>query len=325
MKPIAVVTGATGVVGSTLVRCLLERGYRVRALVRCASPAGNLPESVEVVRGDITDCRVLRAATENTTLIFHSAAKLHVNNPSSVSRAEYRRVNVEGTRRLVEAALATGVRRLVFFSTINVYGASEPREVLNEDSPLCPDSWYAETKAEGEQIVLAGLPAVVLRLAAVYGPCMKGNYLRLLNVLRRGGFAMIGDGRNRRTLVHVSDVCEAALVAAEQPAAAGRTYNVTDGSVHTFEQITDAMSAALGRRPRRVYLPVRPARLAAGLLEDVSRFLGKESTIGRRTVDKLVEDIAVSGTLIQRQLGYRPRYDLAAGWRATVSQLSSSK
>lgn len=319
------VTGATGAVGSTLVRHLLERGYRVRALVRCASPVRNLPGSVEIVHGDMTDCRTLRDATAGTDCIFHLAAKLHISNPSPALRSEYERVNVEGTRCLVETAQAGGVRCLIFFSTINVYGSSQPHQVLNEESPLCPDSWYAETKAQGEQIVLAGLPGVVLRLAAVYGSSMKGNYLRLLNVLQRGRFAMLGDGRNRRTLVHVSDVCKAALIAAEQPRAVGRIYNVTDGHVHTFEQIINAMSAALGQRPRRVHLPVRPVRLAAGLLEDGLRIFGKESSIGRRTVDKLVEDIAVSGTMIQRQLGYRPHYDLAAGWRETISQLSSSR
>ena len=317
IKPTALITGATGAIGSVLVGQLLEHGYEVRALVRSAQ--GRLPEAVKIFKGEITDCHALREAAAGTDVIFHLAAKLHINNPAPALKADYRRINVDGTRCLVEAAQAAGVRRLVFFSTINVYGPSRPRQVLNEDSPLRPDSWYAETKIEGEQIALAGVPAVVLRLAAVYGPGMKGNYVRLLNALRRRRFAMIGDGRNRRTLVHMNDACAAALAAARHRGAAGRIYNVTDGRIHTLREIIEAMSSALSRRPPRFHLPVWPVRLAAGLIEDGLNLVGKRSPVGRATVDKFIEDIAVAGTLIENELGYRPRYDLAAGWRETVS------
>lgn len=320
MKPTALVTGATGAIGSALIQHLFEHGYQVRALVRSTSLSGRLPESVETVWGDITNCHVLGAAVAATDVVFHLAAKLHTNDPPPSLQSEYHRVNVEGTRCLVEAAQAAGVKRLVFFSTINVYGPTRRGEVMNEDSPLHPDSWYAETKAQGEQIVLTGLPAVVLRLAAVYGPSMKGNYLRLLNAIRRERFAIIGDGCNRRTLVHVNDVCTAALTAAEHPAAVGQTYNVTDGHVHTLQEIIDAISAALEQSPPRCHLPARPARVLASVLEDGLRLLGKKPPIGRSTVDKFVEDIAVSGTKIQRELGYLPLYDLSVGWQETIGQ-----
>ena len=321
MDRIALVTGATGVIGPSLVGHLLARGYRVRALLRPGSATDALPEAVEIVKGDIADGAPMQGALEGVDCVFHLAAKLHINNPSSALRDEYRQANVEGTRRLAEAAKGAAVRRLVFFSTINVYGATRPGEVKDEASPLNPDSLYAETKVEGERIVLDSLPAVVLRLAAVYGPRMKGNYPRLLNAVKHGRLAMIGDGLNRRTLVHVEDVCAAALDVAVEDAAAGESYNVTDGEIHTLREIVCAMSEALGHAPTRLSLPARPVRFAAGLLEDSLRLVGKRSPVGRATVDKFVEDIAVSGEKLKREMNYRPQYDLSEGWRQTVEQM----
>ncbi|HEX8493349.1 MAG TPA: NAD-dependent epimerase/dehydratase family protein [Pyrinomonadaceae bacterium] len=322
MKRIALVTGAGGAIGATLVRRLLKRDYAVRALLREPASATPLPDGIEVVRCDINDCQLVRLAVVGADVIFHLAAKLHINNPSPRLKDEYFRVNVEGTRCLARAAHAAEVK-LIFFSTINVYGSSQPGQLFDEETPFSPDSLYAETKIEGEEIVRAESRAVILRLAAVYGPRMKGNYTRLVEAIRRGRLPLIGDGRNRRTLVHVEDACDAAIAAAEHDAAVGQIYNVTDGSVHSLREIIRAIAVALEKRPPRLHLPTRPARFAAGLLEDGLRVVGKESPITRATIDKLTEDIAVSGEKIQRELGFQPRYDLQAGWRQTVEQMTS--
>ncbi len=322
MKRIALVTGAGGAIGSTLVRRLRERGYIVRALVRDAAPPALMQDEIEITRADINDCKLVRQAVAGADVIFHLAAKLHVNNPAENLRGEYFRVNVEGTRALMQAARAENVKRLLFFSTINVYGNSQPGELMNEDSALHPDSLYAETKIEGERIALAGAPSVILRVAAVYGPRMKGNYPRLVEAIRRRRLALIGDCHNRRTLVHIEDVCDAAIAASEHDDAVGQVFNVTDGRVHTLREIIQAIAAALKKRPPALRLPARPVRLAAGLLEDGLRFVGKQSPINRATIDKLTEDIAVSGDKIQRELGFRPRYDLQAGWEETIRHMA---
>ena len=326
---LALVTGATGAVGPALVWRLHEEGYRVRILTRRPSPSIALPESIQVVVGDITDDQAVRRATADAAVVFHLAAKLHINDPSPSLRAEYERVNVEGTRRLVEAARAAGVCRLVFFSTVCVYGPGQPGHVLDETSPLCPQTLYAQTKRQAEEIVLAArqectaVPlGVVLRLAAVYGPRIKGNYARLVAALRKGWFIPLGTGDNRRTLVYDQDVATAALLVAEHPQAAGQVYNVTDGAVHTFNDILAAICRALGRRSPRYCLPVAPVRVMAGLLEDSVRLAGRRSPIGRATIDKLLEDVAISGYKIQ-DLGFCPRFDLVTGWQETVRQMST--
>lgn len=320
MNKTALVTGASGAIGFTLTEHLREQGFAVRALVRNPSTLGSL-RGVEIIQGEINDSATLRKAVAGVSKVFHLAAKLHINNPSPALHDEYRRVNVEGTRALVETAQEAQVERLIFFSTINVYGPNKAEELLTEETPLHPDSFYAQTKVEGEAIALKGLDATVLRLAAVYGPRMKGNYPRLLNALRRGRFLMIGDGSNRRTLVHVKDVCEAALLAAEHPSALGQIYNVTDGEVHSLKEIIDAMSKALGRKPPKFRLPDLSVRWAAQSVESCLKLFGKTSPVGRATVDKFLEDIAVSGEKIQKQLGFQPMFDLQRGWRETVRQL----
>ncbi len=320
------VTGATGAVGPRVVASLVEAGCGVRTLSLDPSPAGLWPEGVETQIGDITDTRAVQAAVQGIDAVIHLAALLHVVNPPPSLRAEYERINVGGTAAVAEAALQAGVGRLVLFSTIAVYGGSAGG-ILTEDSPTRPDSFYAETKLAAERIVLAarradgGPMGTVLRLGAVYGSRIKGNYRRLLVALARGRFIPVGPGSNRRTLVYDRDVGRAAALAAIHPDAAGSTFNVTDGQIHTMEAIIGTLCGALGRMPPRLALPVGPTRRFAGVLEDGARLFGFRSPIVRATVDKYAEDVAVDGTRFCARLGFVPRYDLAAGWRETVAEM----
>jgi UDP-glucose 4-epimerase len=324
-RPVTLVTGATGTIGPFLVQRLLDQGYEVRVLLRRQPSPDLLHRSVQIFLGDITDSRILNKAAAGADVILHLAAKLHINDPDSANRKEYHRVNVEGTKRLVEAAQSAHISRLVFFSTINVYGPSQPGVLLDENSDTDPNSWYAETKLLGEQIALAGVPTVSLRLAAVYGPRMKGNYLRLMHALRRGRFVMIGNGMNRRTLIHTYDVCSAALLAAEHPSAVGQIYNVTDGEVYTVQEILEAICRGLGKERPKLCLPVKLARFCTGVFEDVSKTFGLRSSISRAMIEKFMEQSAVSGEKIQRELGFRPEYDLWKGWQEIVRELTAGE
>jgi len=319
VPPCAFVTGATGVIGPCLVGVLAASGYRVRILSRRPVGPSLLPPGVESFRGDLGDEAALEAALGPATLVFHLAAKLHVAHPTPVELEEQRRTNVEGTRTLARVAARAGVRRLVYFSTINVYGASRAGALWDEDSPGRPESEYARTKLEAEQIVLSQAPSVVLRSAAVYGPRMQGNYVKLVTLLRRAPF-MIGDGSNRRTLVYVTDLCAAAKLAAESEASLGRVFNVTDGEVHPFKEIVRAISEAIGEDAPKVWIPERLARRVAGAADLGLSLLGKGSSRAFKTIDKILEDVAVSGLRIQRELGFRPSVDLARGWKLALQE-----
>jgi UDP-glucose 4-epimerase len=281
---------------------------------------------LEVLEGDIAEIKSVQSAVTGVEVVLHMAALLHIVNPPPGLRSEYERVNVGGTANVVNAALEAGVRRLVFFSTTAVYGCGNGR-IISEDTPPQPDTFYSQTKLQAEKIVLEaqridGQPlCTVLRLAAVYGPRVKGNYWRLLQALARGRFIPIGSGKNRRTLVYDRDVARAVLLAIRHPAAAGRVFNVTDGNFKTLKEIISVMCVALGRQMPLVALPVGPVRLAAGLIEDIAQLTGGRPPIQRATLDKYVEDVAIEGSRLQQELGFVPGYDLLTGWSETIKEL----
>lgn len=323
------VTGATGAVGPRLVEVLHKAGWQVRVLVRQRPSLGLLPDRVEHCLGDVADPVAVGAAVTGMDVVFHLAALLHIinsANPPPELRQAYERTNVDGTRNVVEAALAAGVQRVVFFSTIAVYGYNSGR-LVDETMLPCPDTFYGQTKQAAEELVLSaqrsdGRPlGVVLRPGAVYGARVKGNYRLLLGLLRRGWFLPIGNGRNRRTLIHDRDLAQAALLVATHPDAAGGVFNVTDGRIHEMRDIIAAMCAALGRQPPRFALPVRPIRMAAGIVENMARISGRSSPISRAAIDKFTEEAAVDGRLLHSRLGFKPQYDLEVGWRETVLEM----
>ena len=134
-------------------------------------------------------------------------------------------------------------------------------------------------------------------------------------------FIPVGNGRNRRTLVYDKDVGRAAALAVSHPAAVGRIFNVTDGKFHTLNEIIESICSALGRKPPRLSLPIGPVRWAVSILENAGRMIGYQSPIGRATIDKYTEDIAVDSSRIQTELGFKPQYDLQSGWRETVQEM----
>lgn len=321
-RPVALVTGGSGVVGPAVLRRLAAAGYRVRSLSRTPPPADMLPSDVEVVLGDLLDREVVEDAVRGAHVVLHLAAMLHRRRVDDEVLRAYRDINIEGTCRVRDAAVRAGVERFVLFSTINVYGPSEGDRILDEDSEPRPQTPYATSKLAAEEIVLeAGdeLPAVVLRLAAVYGPRMRGNYAQLARALAGGWFLPIGPGANRRTLVHVEDVATSAVLAAEHPAAVGRIFNVTDGAVHTFESVLEAMCRALNRRPPRRRIPESAARACVGIAGRIPG-LGRTARLAEDLLDKILEDVAVSGERIQSELGFRPRFDLWRGWEDVLGR-----
>lgn len=322
------ITGATGAVGPTLVRHLVEEGYQVRILIEPGSDIRLLPEGIISIIGDINDREVVAKAVSGADYVFHLAAKLHINNPDASLIKEYNHVNVDGTKTIIDASVAANVKRVIFFSTINVYGSGGVGQEFFENSLMDPQTLYTITKAKAEEIVLSARSVsdekplgVVLRLAAIYGPGMKGNYVSLLKGLKQGWFIPIGLCKNRRTLIYVDDAIRAAGLAASHPEAAGNIYNLTDGRVYSLMDIIHAMCGALGRRPPRVHLPIALVNFSVGLIEDVFRLLGQRSPIGRHTIGAMLEDRAVNGDKIQQELGFNPKIELEEGWRKVVNEI----
>ena len=323
------VTGATGAVGPRVVAALNDAGISVRTFSIHHSPPGAFPEGVEELIGDITDPVAVQSAVNGVDGIIHLAALLHIVDPSTELQGKFERINVGGTINVVEAALKAGVKRIVFFSTIAVYGTSDGA-VLDELSPTHPDTFYAQTKCAAERIVLDAKNAdmqpigTVLRFGAVYGSRIKGNYERLTHSLARNRFIPVGNGLNRRTLIYDKDVGRSAVAAVSHPNAAGKIFNVTDGVFHSLKDIIASICSALGRRSPQFSLPLGPVRGIINLIEKGSNTLGLKPPVTRVMLDKYTEDIAVDGTLIQRELGFIPEYNLKSGWEETILNMRRS-
>lgn len=326
LKPLILVTGATGAVGPVVVRAFHGAGYTVRTLSLDTPPAGSWPDGVEAVTGDVTDSSAVQAVMDGVDAVIHMAALLHIVSPSPEMYEKYQRINIDGTATVVEAATKAGVKRVVFFSTIAVYGPSKGH-VLDETSPTHPDTFYAQTKLAAEKIVLNAKAAdgrplgTVLRFGAIYGSRIKGNYERLTHALANHRFIPIGNGLNRRTLIYDKDVGRAVVQAAFHPDAAGRWFNVTDGKFHTLNTIIEVICSGLGRRPPRLSLPVEPTRTLIHFIESGISAIGLKSPVTAEMIDKYTEDIAVDGSLFQKEIGFVPQYDLKTGWKEAILEM----
>jgi UDP-glucose 4-epimerase len=320
------ITGATGALGPRVVQAFLDAGHHVRTFSLHEPEAHSLPDSVDARLGDVTDAQAVASALQGIETLVHLAALLHIVDPPPEIQERYQRVNVSGTGTLVEEALKAGVRRVVLFSTIAVYGAGSG-QILNEDSGPQPVTPYARSKLEAERIVLStkradGQPiGTVLRMGAIYGSRVKGNYRRLVRALARGWFLPLGSGENRRTLIYEKDAAQAAVLAASHSAAAGQVFNVSDGEFHTMNEIIATICEALGRKPPRISIPVGPVTMAAGLLEGAARAVGRKSPLIRATIEKYTEDIAVDSHKIRAELGFAPEYSLGEGWREAIREM----
>ena len=165
----------------------------------------------------------------------------------------------------------------------------------------------------------------VLRLAAVYGPEMKGNYIVLLKGLKQGWFLPVGPGNNQRSLIFIDDAVQGALLAALHPDAAGKLYNLTDGQTYSLNTIIQVMCHALDRNPPYFHLPEKPVRFCLGLIEKFFKLFESRIPFGRDTLDAMLEDRAVRGLKIQQELGFSPQVDLETGWKRVVSALEEKE
>ncbi len=320
------VTGATGVVGRALVPQLISRGFKVRIFSRSAEPVSPFfSNSVHWISGDITDVKAVLKAASGVKIIFHLAAKLSGRADGEKEARAYNDINVRGTRILMDAAQKNRVDRVVFFSSISVYGRQEKNQVADELSVLSPDSLYSRSKARAETHVLGrnnylGEPlGVVLRVASVYGPAQKRFYSKLIKMVDHGFFISVGRGKVRRTMIHDSDLARAALMAALHPKARGCVYNVTDGRIHRLTDCASAIGAALGKDYIQLSIPKKLVEAGLAVLgKRLENFPGLPWIAA--TLDKLVRDCAVSGNRICSELGFRPCFELNLGWKDAVKR-----
>ena len=266
------VTGANGFVGSALCARLRKDGAPVRGAVRSSNVRPGGTEGVTV--GDLASDTDWSEALKNVEQVVHLAARVHVmNDKSSDPLAEFRRVNVEGTAALARQAAAAGVRRFVFLSSVKVNGEfTEAGQPFTADDVPAPEDPYGVSKHEAEQLLRqiageTGMEVVIIRPPLVYGPGVKANFESMMRWLARGvPLPLAAVTRNRRSLVALDNLVDLIVTCLNHPAAANRTFLVSDGEDLSTAQLLKRMSAAMGKPARLFYVPPGLLKLGATLL-----------------------------------------------------------
>ncbi len=318
------VTGASGFTGSHLVRLLTEAGHQVRVLVRPSSRLDLLGGlSPELVQGDLSEDESIRRAVAGTERIFHLAA---VYREAKLPDRVYYDVNVEGTRRLAEAALSEGGVPLIYCSTCGVHGeVAEPP--ADEEAPYNPGDIYQETKVEAEKLLLSmhrerGLHVVVMRPVGIYGPGDR-RFLKLFRGIARRHFPMIGKGDVFYHLTHVEDVARGFMRAAEVPSAKGKTFIIAGERYTTVNELLQIIARTANVPPPRWRLPAGPMYAAAVVCEGIFRPLGLEPPLYRRRLDFFLKHRAFKIDKARTELGWQPEVDLEPGIRQTLDYYRS--
>jgi dihydroflavonol-4-reductase len=305
------VTGAAGHVGANLVRALLAQGRRVRALVRRRTQAIE-GLAVETVRGDLLDGDSLRAACSGTATVFHLAAVVSAGWEPSACMGE---VNVRGTANLIEACLASGVRRFLHFSSIQALAPRPGDEFVDHASALVERNDhrrgpYDVSKAEGERLVLAsvarGLDATILNPTAVVGPYdfQPSPMGEVLRALGRGTLpALVAGGHC--DFVDARDVAGAAL-AAEERGRSGQRYLIF-GTRLSLSELAERWAAATGKAAPRLAFPMAVVRLAAPFASAYARLRRRRPLLTAESLRILRTQPPVRCRRAEADLGYHPR------------------
>jgi nucleoside-diphosphate-sugar epimerase len=287
------VTGASGFIGRALCTELVERGVAVRGAVRSLNWVDDDSRVEFMTVGEIGAETDSSHVLEDVDCVIHCAARAHVmHETESDTLAAYRAVNVAGTRRLAERAAAAGVRRLVYLSSIKVNGEQTAlgAPFLFSDAPA-PEDPYGISKWEAEQALWevaakTGLEVVVVRPPLVYGPGVKGNFLRLL--------------------VGLDNLVDLLIRCVDHPAAAGQTFLVSDEQDLSTPELIRLLAIAMDKSPRLIPVPVPLLRLAG-------RMTGKGGE-----VDRLVGSLQIDSSSIRETLGWNPPVSVEAGMQAMV-------
>ena len=301
------ITGATGFIGQALCAALRRAGKSLRIVARKPRdlPAEH-PGADNFIHADIGDPVDWAAALQGVDCVVHLAARTHVMRDTAADPlAEYRRINVDATRRLAQAAAAAAVRRFVFLSSIKVNGEATTGVPYSEQSLPHPEDSYGLSKWEAEQALSAiaaesRLETVVLRPPLVYGPGVKGNILRLMRAIDRGLPLPLGGIDNSRSLIYLGNLVDAIVLCLDHPAAAGKTYLLADHDLSSTE-LARGIGAALGKPAHLFTIPpalLKMAGAVAGKSDSVTRLLGS---------------LQIDSAKIRRELGWEPRRDPQAG------------
>jgi nucleoside-diphosphate-sugar epimerase len=310
----ALVTGATGFVGSHLAEALRVRGDEVTVLVRSPKKAEALaPLGVRVVVGDLDDPGSLARAVQGQEVVFHVAGLV-----AAKSEGEFMRCNRDGTASLVAAASGAAASRFVLVSSMAAGGPARPGAPLTGTEPPHPVTAYGRSKLAAERAVTAGtLPWVIMRPPTVYGPRDR-EVLKVFRMARLGVAPVFGDGSQQLSVVHGSDLANALVAAGTAASTTGKIYYPCHPEIATSAEFVRAVGSAMGRRVSLIPIPAPVGRALLAITEASARIAGQTTILTRDKANEFFQE-AWTGDPgpFSRDSGWRASHDLKSGLAET--------
>ncbi len=304
---VVLVTGATGRLGRGLVKALAQEGNSVRALMINKNEVTSLASGTLPIVGTLDNKSVLDEACKGVDVVFHLAA---VVGESAAKAEELVKVNVEGTKNLLDACRRNKVKHVIFTSTVDVYGKKRS-DVLNEESATMPTDKYGYSKTLAEQeIIKSGVPYTILRIANIYGPGHERSFFKVFRAVREGKMVIVGDGKNHVALIHMRDVIKALILVKDNPdISREKIYNLSDGQTYTQEYLVGLAAEML-----KVEKPKRH------LQEFVVRMLARQRNLDSDELRFLTSNRVLDISKIKKELGFEPEVDIKQGGREMIDE-----
>ncbi len=315
------ITGATGFIGSHLVEYLLKDGVPLkdmRLLVLPGDSLKNLPDKkFDIFYGDIRNKKDVKKALQGISVVYHLAAKTVFEGKTY---NDFKDTNVDGTKNLIDFSVKAKVSKFIFFSSIAVYGLPAfVGEIINwsESRTKKPAEVYGKSKLEAEKIVVSAyqenkLHTVIVRPTTVYGPRDHQGVVELYNVIDKGMFVRVGDGKNKVDYVYVSDLVKGARLA-EKKASSGADYILGGGNPITFNHLVNRVGLSIGKKISNFYIPKYIALAISYLFDFVGRQFGVKSPIFPQRVRVMTTNCYFNIDKARKEIGYKPSYDFAKG------------
>ncbi len=305
------VTGAAGFLGTSLVEKLCRSGHHVRVVLHDSQHPISQLGNVETVAADIRDAKSVQDIADGCGAIVHLAAKVHALDDSGEEQ-DYEAVNVDGTKHILDAAVRSGVSRIVFASSVKVFG-EETTECVDETRAPDPQTAYGRSKWRAEQLVSEyaarhDLTAVSLRLPMVYGPTKKGNLYRMIEAIDHGRFPVLPRLSTVRSLLHVENFVQAVLLCLRAPCFQRAAYVVADSKPYCVTDLYDWLRAGLGKALPRWRVPLWMLKSGARCGDVLQAISGSPAPLTTQQLTKLIGGAWYSSTAITHELGYQAAY-----------------
>ncbi len=322
------ITGATGFIGKHLVRTLVEQGRDVRCLVRKTSDTQYLKKlGVELFYGDLLNRDSLKNIVKGVNIVHHLAGEVY--SPRS---GNYFKINVEGTKNLLEACLPEHIEKFIFLSSIQAVGPNKNQAILlNEKSPCMPITPYGKSKLKAEQFLREfyandSSPVIIIRAPLVYGPgAANCRSAILFQTIRNGRFMFVGRRDHMLSTCYIDNLIRGMLLLEKSKKSVGKIYFIADSKPYTVKHMTRTIAEALSVKQPRIHIPVWTAYLIAALLFLPNKIFHFSRILSWNTIREVTHNWECDISLIKEEQEYKPIVEFEKGVSKTVASYMNRK